>query len=70
LGSADDSMIRERLWGAALDASGQDTTTEVRAMREQDNGVSDAAFARRGPAGGSENDSAAAGAALLARLGL
>ena len=62
--------IRQRVWGAAPDASGLDTTTEVRAMRQQDNSVSDAAFARRGPAGGSETDSAAAGAALLARLGL
>ncbi|MHB1474250.1 MAG: hypothetical protein ACYCV4_11640 [Dermatophilaceae bacterium] len=47
-----------------------DTTTEVRAVREQDNSLCDAAFARRGPADGSETDSAAAGAALLARLGL
>ena len=39
-------------------------------MREQDNDLSDAAFARRAAASGSEADSAAAGAALLARLGL
>ena len=61
------------MWGAAPDASGVDTTMEVRAMREQDNDLSDAAFARRAAASGSEADSAAAGAALLAllaRLGL
>lgn len=62
--------IRERVWGAAPTASGLDTTTEVRAMRAEDNDVSDQAFARRADAGGSETDSAAAGAALLARLGL
>ena len=37
-------MIRERLWGAALDASGSDTMTDVRALREQDNHRSNAAF--------------------------
>lgn len=62
--------IRERVWGAAPDASGLDTTADVRALREEDNHVSDAAFARRAAASGSETDSAAAGAALLARLGL
>jgi looped-hinge helix DNA binding domain, AbrB family len=67
--------IRERVWGAAPDPSGLDSTTEVRAMRAEDNNVSDQAFARRSAAGGTEADrtegeSAAAGAALLARLGL
>jgi AbrB family looped-hinge helix DNA binding protein len=62
--------IRERVWGAAPDTSGLDSTTEVRAMREEDKHISDAAFARRGPANGSEAESAAVGAALLARLGL
>ena len=62
--------IRARVWGAAPDASGLDTTMEVRAMRGQDNDISDAAFARRSAASGSEADSAAAGTALLARLGL
>lgn len=62
--------IRERVWGAAPDASGLDTTTDVRAMRDDDNHVSDDAFARRVAIGVSETESAAAGAALLARLGL
>jgi len=62
--------IRERVWAAAPDASGLDTTTEVRAMRAEDNDVSDQGFARRAAVNGSETDSAAAGAALLARLGL
>jgi len=62
--------IRVRVWGAAPDASGLDTTTEVRAMRAEDNDVSDQGFARRAAVNGSETDSAAAGAALLARLGL
>jgi len=62
--------IRERVWGAAPGASGLDTTTDVRAMRDEDNDISDVAFARRGPAGGSEAESSAAGEALLARLGL
>ncbi len=62
--------IRERVWGAAPDPSGLDSTTEVRAMREQDNIVSGQAFARRSAAAGTEAESAAAGAALLARLGL
>jgi len=67
--------IRERVWGAAPDPSGLDSTTEVRAMRAEDNIVSDQAFARRSAADGTaadrtEVESAAAGAALLARLGL
>lgn len=62
--------IRERVWGAAPEASGLDITTDVRAMRVEDNHVSDAAFARRATASGSKKDSASAGAALLARLGL
>ncbi len=62
--------IRERVWGAAPDATGLDTTTDVRAMRDDDNHVSDAAFARRAPNLGTETESAAAGAALLDRLGL
>jgi AbrB family looped-hinge helix DNA binding protein len=64
------NSIRQRVWDAAPDPLGLDTTAEVRAMREQDNDVSDAAYARRVAASGFETDSAAAGAALLARLGL
>ena len=62
--------IRARVWGAAPGASGLDTTTEVRAMRAEDNDLSDAAYLRRAADSNSETDSAAAGAALLTRLGL
>ena len=63
--------IRKRVWAAAPDASGLNATTDVRVMRDDDNRVSDAALTRRAAAhGGSETESAAAGAALLARLGL
>jgi hypothetical protein len=61
--------IRQRVWGAAPDPSGLDTTTDVRAMRDEDNDVSDQAFVQRATPGGSETESAA-GAALLERLGL
>ena len=62
--------IRERVWAAAPDASGLDSTMEIRTMRDEDNNLSDTAFKRRAIVSGSETDSAAAGAALLARLGL
>ena len=62
--------IRQRVWAAAPDASGLDTTADVRVMRDDDNRVSDAALARRAANGASETGSTATGAALLARLGL
>lgn len=62
--------IRARVWAAAPQAGGHDVTAEVRAMRDEDNRVSDEAFARRTAEVGSEGDSVATGAALLVHLGL
>lgn len=62
--------IRARVWAASPPAAGRDATADVRVMRDEDNRVSDEVSARRAVDFGSEADSAAAGAALLAHLGL
>jgi hypothetical protein len=62
--------IRERVWAAGPQVGGHDMSADVRAMRNEDNRVSDEAFARRAAEVGSESDSVAAGATLLAHLGL
>lgn len=62
--------IRARVWAASPQSAGHDMTADVRAMRDEDNRVSDEASARRAGELGSKDDSAAAEAALLAHLGL
>lgn len=58
--------IEARVRVAAPAPSGLDTTADVRAMRKADAALSDAAAARRSSAEGSEADSEAMGAALIA----
>lgn len=62
--------VRERVWAAAPDASGDDMAADVRAMRHEDNRVSDEAFARRAAELGSESGGVRAGGDLLDHLGL
>lgn len=64
------AAIRARLWAAAPKASGLDTEADVRAMRQQDQAVVELNATRQLDARGTDEDSDAAGAALLARLGL
>lgn len=62
--------VRARVWAAAPRPTDLDTSSDVRAMRAEDaSRVADNA-ARREQSLGSVEDSEAAGAALLARLGL
>lgn len=60
--------IRDRIWDAAPEATGLDATADIRAMREEDNRVSDAIANARSQAG--DSGSGARGAALLEHLGL
>ena len=62
--------VKARVRSHAPAACGLDTTQDVRAMRRTDAGLSDAAAARRCAPEGSPADSEAAGAALIAALGL
>lgn len=62
--------IKARVLASAPEPSGLDVAADVRTMRDEDGAVADAAAARRSSAHGSEQDSEAAGAALLAHLGL
>lgn len=62
--------IKRRVRGFAPEPSGADSTEDVRRMREQDVAESDAAATRRSRPACSEQESQAAGASLLARLGL
>lgn len=52
--------IRNRVWDAAPRAGGHDVTAEVRAMRDEDNRLSDEAFVRRVAEAGSDRESSAA----------
>ncbi len=61
--------VRARVWGAAPDPTGVDTTADVRAMRNEDGALVAKKMAREA-APSSEQDSDAAGAALLKHLGL
>ena len=62
--------IKARVRAHAPTTSGLDATADVRAMRRGDSELSDAAAARRSSPQGSAADSEAAGAALIAALGL
>ena len=64
------ASVRERIWKAAPKATGADTAADVRELRDADESLSAANRARQARELGSEQDSAAAGAALLAHLGL
>lgn len=61
--------IAARVWAAAPTATGLDVTADVRAMRDEDNAISDANFVRRA-AEGDDEASRSAGQRLLAELGL
>ena len=61
--------IRERVWAAAPRCQELDATADVRAMRDEDNGISDANFMRRSELTDPEN-AEAVGQRLLAKLGL
>jgi AbrB family looped-hinge helix DNA binding protein len=62
--------VRARVWGAAPQPAALDVTADVRAMRNEDIALEGRNAARREIGAGSEVDSDAAGAALLAKLGL
>lgn len=62
--------VRARVWEAAPQSSGLDVTRDVREMRSEDVERESSNAARREEALGSHADSDAAGAALLAHLGL
>ncbi len=64
--------VRARVWAAAPQRTGLDTSADVRALRDEDRKLEDRNAARRAAefSARSETDSAAAGAALLAELGL
>ena len=64
------ASIRERIWNAAPPPIGADTAEDMRELRDADESLSAANQARAAAELGSEQDSAAAGAALLAHLGL
>ena len=61
--------IRERVWAAAPRSHGLDVTADERALRDEDNAISDANFLRRAEAADTEL-SEAVGQRLLAKLGL
>jgi len=63
------AAMRQFVWDGAPQPGDANATEDVRAMRLEDIAISDAAAERRG-ATVSETDSAARGAALLAKLGL
>lgn len=62
--------IKRRIRGFAPEPSGLDLAEDVRRLRMEDDAVADAAAARRSRPAGSEQESEAVGAALLAHLGL
>lgn len=64
------ASIKARVRAAAPAPSGLDTTADVRKMRQDDGALADAAAERRSSPQGSQGDSDAVGAALIARLGL
>lgn len=64
------ASIKARVRAAAPAPSGLDTVADVREMRQDDAALTDAAAARRSFPEGSEADSDAVGAALIAHLGL
>lgn len=64
------ASIRERVWNAAPAPTGLDTAADVRLQRDEDSALSQSNLERRSRELGSEQDSAEAGAALLAHLGL
>lgn len=62
--------VRSRVWDAAPQSADLDVAADVRAMRTEDIALEARHAAGREAAVGSEADSDAAGAALLAHLGL
>jgi AbrB family looped-hinge helix DNA binding protein len=64
------ASVRERIWNAAPQPTGVDTIADVRELRDADEALSAANMARQARELGSEQDSAAAGTALLTHLGL
>ena len=62
--------VRARVWGAAPQPTNLDVTADVRAMRDEDIALEGRNAERREAGTGSEADSDAVGAALLAKLGL
>ena len=62
--------VRHRVWGASSDGAGVDSTTDVRALREEDISTADGAAQERSAAREDTAESDAVGLALLAHLGL
>lgn len=62
--------VRARVWGAAPEPTDADITADVRAMRAEDVAIGDRNAVRRATLIGSDADSEAVGADLLAQLGL
>lgn len=64
------AAVRQRVWDAAPQGAAGNVSEDVRRMRLDDVAVSDAAAARRTGDEVGDEQSAARGAALLAKLGL
>ncbi len=62
--------VRARVWGAAPEPTGLDTTKDVRALRNEDIARVASSAARQADIAAGDQDADAAGAALLAHLGL
>ena len=62
--------VRNRVWSAAPDPDGVDSTTDVRVLREEDISTADGAAQERSAAREDTAESDAVGLALLAHLGL
>lgn len=62
-----ESAIRARVWGAAPVPGSVDATTDIRALRDEDTAVADAAAHRRSAQVTGKED---VGASLLSHLGL
>lgn len=64
------ASIRARVWAAAPETSGLDTEADIRAMRDQDRQLEQRRTAETAAEVRTEQQSAEAGAALPAHLGL
>lgn len=64
------ASIRARVWAAAPEPKDLDLTADVRDLRNEDRQLAEQNADRQAATLGSEHDSVAAGASLLAHLGL
>ena len=62
--------VRDRVWSASSDSAGVDSTTDIRALREEDINTADRAAQARSRVEDDTTESDAVGLSLLAHLGL